>query len=85
VSKLDVNIVERKWGQGVKAIGGEIRVSSLERALDLKKRGYRGCGMAARYRHEIRNDKNRFVPTVAWKMKVASEAKADYITQMSLL
>jgi glutamate synthase domain-containing protein 2 len=40
VSKLDVNIIERKWGQGAKAIGGEIRVSSLDRALDLKKRGY---------------------------------------------
>ncbi|MBE0516616.1 MAG: FMN-binding glutamate synthase family protein [Methanophagales archaeon] len=40
VSKLDVKIVERKWGQGAKAIGGEIRVSSLDRALELKKRGY---------------------------------------------
>ncbi|MCD6210199.1 MAG: glutamate synthase-related protein [Methanophagales archaeon] len=40
VSRLEVNIIERKWGQGAKAIGGEIRVSSLERALELKKRGY---------------------------------------------
>ncbi len=40
LSKLDVSIIERKWGQGAKAIGGEIRVSSLERALDLKQRGY---------------------------------------------
>ncbi|MHC1601148.1 MAG: glutamate synthase-related protein [Candidatus Nezhaarchaeales archaeon] len=40
VSKLEVNIVERKWGQGAKAIGGEIRVRSLERAIELKKRGY---------------------------------------------
>ncbi|RLF07418.1 MAG: FMN-binding glutamate synthase family protein, partial [Thermoprotei archaeon] len=40
VSKLEVNIVERKWGQGAKAIGGEIRVRSLERAIELKRRGY---------------------------------------------
>ena len=40
ISKLGVNIIERKWGQGAKAIGGEIRVSSLDRALELKKRGY---------------------------------------------
>ncbi|MCX8204997.1 MAG: glutamate synthase-related protein [Candidatus Nezhaarchaeota archaeon] len=40
ISKLEVNIIERKWGQGAKAIGGEIRVSSLERALELKRRGY---------------------------------------------
>lgn len=41
ISKLEVNIIERKWGQGAKAIGGEVRVNSLERALELKKRGYR--------------------------------------------
>jgi len=40
ISKLEVNIIERKWGQGAKAIGGEIRVKTLERALALKKRGY---------------------------------------------
>ncbi|MDI6883970.1 MAG: glutamate synthase-related protein [Hadesarchaea archaeon] len=40
ISKLEVDIIERKWGQGAKAIGGEIRVSTLERALTLKKRGY---------------------------------------------
>ncbi|MGQ9542755.1 MAG: glutamate synthase-related protein [Candidatus Bathyarchaeia archaeon] len=40
LSKLEVNIIERKWGQGAKAIGGEVRVSSLERALMLKRRGY---------------------------------------------
>ncbi|MGC9444252.1 MAG: glutamate synthase-related protein [Candidatus Methanospirareceae archaeon] len=40
VSNLEVNIIERKWGQGAKAIGGEIRVASLDRAVELKKRGY---------------------------------------------
>ncbi|MFQ5711603.1 MAG: glutamate synthase-related protein [Candidatus Geothermarchaeales archaeon] len=40
ISKLDVNIIERKWGQGAKAIGGEVRLRTLERALTLKKRGY---------------------------------------------
>ncbi|MCE5296384.1 MAG: FMN-binding glutamate synthase family protein, partial [Euryarchaeota archaeon] len=34
------NIIERKWGQGAKAIGGEVRLSTLERGLELKKRGY---------------------------------------------
>jgi len=36
--KLDT--IELKWGQGAKCIGGEIKVKSLERALELKKRGY---------------------------------------------
>ncbi len=40
LSKLEVNIIERKWGQGAKAIGGEVRISSLERAIELKSRGY---------------------------------------------
>ena len=40
LSKLEVNIIERKWGQGAKAIGGEVRLNTLERALELKKRGY---------------------------------------------
>ena len=40
LSKLEVNIIERKWGQGAKAIGGEVRLPSIERALTLKKRGY---------------------------------------------
>ncbi|MGP3703902.1 MAG: glutamate synthase-related protein [Candidatus Bathyarchaeota archaeon] len=40
ISKLEVNCIERKWGQGAKAIGGEIRVKSLERAIELKRRGY---------------------------------------------
>jgi hypothetical protein len=40
LSKLEVNIIERKWGQGAKAIGGEVRLRSLEKAILLKKRGY---------------------------------------------
>ena len=40
LSKLEVDIIERKWGQGAKAIGGEVRLNTLERALELKKRGY---------------------------------------------
>ena len=36
--KLDT--IELKWGQGAKCIGGEIKVNSLERALELKRRGY---------------------------------------------
>jgi hypothetical protein len=40
LSKLEVNIIERKWGQGAKAIGGEVRLKSLEKAILLKNRGY---------------------------------------------
>jgi hypothetical protein len=40
MSKLDVDVIERKWGQGAKAIGGEVRLHTLERALELKSRGY---------------------------------------------
>jgi len=40
LSKLEVNVIERKWGQGAKAIGGEVRINNLERALMLRKRGY---------------------------------------------
>jgi len=36
----DKIIIELKWGQGAKNIGGEIEVTSLEYALFLKKRGY---------------------------------------------
>ncbi|MFH1856608.1 MAG: FMN-binding glutamate synthase family protein [Candidatus Omnitrophota bacterium] len=36
--KLDT--IELKWGQGAKCIGGEIKVKSLDRALELQKRGY---------------------------------------------
>jgi len=38
--KHDLETIELKWGQGAKCIGGEIKVKSLERALELKKRGY---------------------------------------------
>jgi len=40
IKKLGVNIIERKWGQGAKNIGGEVRIRSLEKAIMLKKRGY---------------------------------------------
>jgi hypothetical protein len=40
LSKLEVNVIERKWGQGAKAIGGEVRIRDLSRAIMLKKRGY---------------------------------------------
>ena len=40
IDKLGVTTVELKWGQGAKCIGGEIKVNSLERAIELKKRGY---------------------------------------------
>jgi glutamate synthase domain-containing protein 2 len=36
----DKAIIELKWGQGAKDIGGEIQVTSLDYALFLKKRGY---------------------------------------------
>ncbi len=39
-SKLDVTSLEIKFGQGAKAIGGEVRLSTLERALLLQSRGY---------------------------------------------
>ncbi|MCJ7595057.1 MAG: FMN-binding glutamate synthase family protein [Desulfobacterales bacterium] len=40
LDKLGVETIELKWGQGAKCIGGEIKVDSLERAIELKKRGY---------------------------------------------
>lgn len=40
IEKLGVEAVEIKWGQGAKDIGGEVKLSSLERALQLKERGY---------------------------------------------
>lgn len=40
ISKLEVDIIERKWGQGAKAIGGEVRIRDLNKAIMLKKRGY---------------------------------------------
>ncbi|MDF1543200.1 MAG: glutamate synthase-related protein [Anaerosomatales bacterium] len=38
--ELGVETLELKWGQGAKSIGGEIKVDSLERALELQRRGY---------------------------------------------
>ncbi len=38
--KHGLETIELKWGQGAKSIGGEIKVNSLERALELQKRGY---------------------------------------------
>jgi len=35
-----LDTIELKWGQGAKCIGGEIKVKQLERAQELKRRGY---------------------------------------------
>ncbi len=120
ISKLEANIIERKWGQGAKAIGGEIRLSSLERALELKRRGYvvlpdpedkgvQEAFKAGAFKSFERHSRvgmpveRDFIEDVewlreqgakkvtlktgayspaetAWTMKVASEAKVDYIT-----
>ncbi|MBM7856154.1 glutamate synthase domain-containing protein 2 [Desulfohalotomaculum tongense] len=40
IEKLGVEFVELKWGQGAKDIGGEVKLNTLERALELKSRGY---------------------------------------------
>ncbi len=40
LDKHGLDTIELKWGQGAKCIGGEIKVKTLERALELKKRGY---------------------------------------------
>ncbi len=40
VEQLGVETIELKWGQGAKCIGGEIKVNSLDRAIQLKNRGY---------------------------------------------
>jgi glutamate synthase domain-containing protein 2 len=40
IEKLNVETIELKWGQGAKCIGGEIKVDSLRRAKELKRRGY---------------------------------------------
>ena len=40
LDKLGVKCVELKWGQGAKNIGGEVKITSLEKAQMLKKRGY---------------------------------------------
>jgi glutamate synthase domain-containing protein 2 len=38
--KLGIDIFELKWGQGAKDIGGEVKLRSIERALQLNERGY---------------------------------------------
>ncbi len=40
LDKYKLDTIELKWGQGAKCIGGEIKLNTLERALELKKRGY---------------------------------------------
>jgi len=40
INELAVESIELKWGQGAKCIGGEIQIDSLERALELQRRGY---------------------------------------------
>jgi glutamate synthase domain-containing protein 2 len=40
LEKLGVKVVEAKWGQGAKDIGGEVKIWSVERAIQLKERGY---------------------------------------------
>ncbi len=40
INKHGIETIELKWGQGAKCIGGEIKVGSLDRALELQKRGY---------------------------------------------
>jgi len=40
IEKLGVKIVELKWGQGAKNIGGEVKIRNLAKAQMLHKRGY---------------------------------------------
>jgi glutamate synthase domain-containing protein 2 len=40
LQKLGVSIVELKWGQGAKDIGGEVKIRSLKKAQLLHERGY---------------------------------------------
>jgi glutamate synthase domain-containing protein 2 len=40
VEKLGVQIVELKWGQGAKDIGGEVKINDLKKAQTLYERGY---------------------------------------------
>jgi glutamate synthase domain-containing protein 2 len=40
IEKLGVEIVELKWGQGAKDIGGEVKVTDLKKAQLLYQRGY---------------------------------------------
>lgn len=40
IQKLGVEVVELKWGQGAKNIGGEVKIKDLKKAQLLYKRGY---------------------------------------------
>lgn len=40
IDKLGAEAIELKWGQGAKDIGGEVKLRTLERAKELKRRGY---------------------------------------------
>jgi len=40
IEKLGVQIVELKWGQGAKDIGGEVKINDLKKAQTLYERGY---------------------------------------------
>jgi len=40
IEKLGVEVVELKWGQGAKNIGGEVKIKDLKKAQLLYKRGY---------------------------------------------
>jgi len=40
IAKLGVEIVELKWGQGAKDIGGEVKITDLKKAQILYERGY---------------------------------------------
>ncbi len=40
VRDLGVEAIEPKWGQGAKDIGGEVKLPSIARAVELKRRGY---------------------------------------------
>jgi len=120
INKLEVNVIERKWGQGAKAIGGEVRIFDLDEAITLKKRGYivipdpedkaaqqafkdgvfksferhSRVGMpnpktfaedidwlrAQGAKHVILKTGAYRPSTVAWTMKMASEAKIEAVT-----
>ncbi len=40
IERHGLETIELKWGQGAKCIGGEIKVNSIERAVELQRRGY---------------------------------------------
>jgi glutamate synthase domain-containing protein 2 len=40
IQELGVEVVELKWGQGAKNIGGEVKIKDLKKAQELHRRGY---------------------------------------------